>query len=135
MTNFTPGSKYATDTMGLILRMEKRKLSQTAKVIYNAAETGNTTIYIPAVVFTEILYLSEKQRISISIEDVEEYLKRFPNYQEFPLRFDVILKTAQIKDINELHDRLIAGTSFFLNVPLITNDPVIQASQFIKTVW
>lgn len=55
--------------------------------------------------------------------------------KEYPLNFDVIKSAARITDIRELHDRLIAGTSLFLNLPLITNDPVIQASEFVDTVW
>lgn len=135
MTNSTPANKFVTDTMGLILRMENRRLSQAVKAIFNNAELGDTIIFIPAIVFSEILYLSEKQRIEISLHEVAEYLKRYPNYKEYPLSFDVIKSAAQITDIKELHDRLIAGTSLFLNLSLITNDPVIQASEFVDTVW
>ena len=40
-----------------------------------------------------------------------------------------------ITDIPELHDRLIAATARIHNVELITNDPVIQASAFVRTIW
>ena len=62
-------------------------------------------------------------------------MERFPNYKEYPLSFRVIQSSAGITDIRELHDRLIAGTALYLDLPLITNDPVIQASEFVKTVW
>jgi predicted nucleic acid-binding protein len=51
------------------------------------------------------------------------------------MSFDVICAAAQITDIPELHDRIIAGTARLLNLELITNDPVIRASQFVKSVW
>lgn len=135
MTNSTPANRFVTDTMGIVLRMENRRLSQAVKAIFNNAESGDAIIFIPAIVISEILYLSEKQRIEISIQDVSEYLVRFPNYKEYSLSLDVIKSAARITDIRELHDRLIAGTSLFLNLPLITNDPVIQASEFVDTVW
>lgn len=135
MTNSTPASKFVTDTMGFILRMEHRRLNRQVKDIFDNAESGDTIIYIPGIVFSEILYLSEKQRIEISIHDVAEYLERYKNYKEYPLSFDVIKSSVRITDIRELHDRLIAGTSLLLNLPLITNDPVIQASEFVDTVW
>jgi hypothetical protein len=47
----------------------------------------------------------------------------------------VLQSAAQITDIRELHDRLIAATARLLDVALITNDPVIHASAFVKTVW
>lgn len=135
MTNSTPANKFVTDTMGLVLRIGNRKLSKAVKAIFNEAESGDIIVHIPAIVFSEILYLSEKQRIEISIQDVADYLKCYPNYKEYPLSFSVIQAAARITDISELHDRLIAGTSLYLDLPLITNDPVIQASEFVKTVW
>jgi predicted nucleic acid-binding protein len=41
----------------------------------------------------------------------------------------------EISDIPELHDRIIAATAIHRNAPLITNDPVIAASKFLKTLW
>jgi hypothetical protein len=49
--------------------------------------------------------------------------------------FDVVKSTAAIDDIPELHDRLIAGTATWLGVPILTNDPVMMASQHVQTVW
>jgi predicted nucleic acid-binding protein len=121
--------------MALVLRIEKRKLSQTAKEIFEHMESGSLTIYIPAMVFAEILYLSARHKISISLADVADYLKKNPNCREFPMSFAVVEATAQITDIRELHDRLIAGTARLLNLELITNDPIIQASSFLKTIW
>jgi hypothetical protein len=51
------------------------------------------------------------------------------------MSLNVIHSAAQITDIPELRDRLIAGTARLLNSELITNDPVIQASNFVRTVW
>ena len=34
----------------------------------------------------------------------------------------------------ELHDRLIAATAKHLDLPIITNDPDICASEFVTTV-
>ncbi len=86
-------------------------------------------------VFAEILYLSEKRRIGFSFSAVAEYLKRFPDYREYPMSLSVAQSTSEITDIPELHDRLIAGTARLLNLDLITNDPVIQASTFVRTIW
>lgn len=51
------------------------------------------------------------------------------------MSFAVVENASQITDIPELHDRLIAATAKSLNLDLITNDPKIQASQFVSTVW
>ncbi|MBW3624199.1 MAG: PIN domain-containing protein [Armatimonadetes bacterium] len=126
---------YVSDTMGLVLRMEERRLSPVARRIFEEAEAGNAVIYVSAITLAEILYLSEKQRISVSWAEVEMYLNRFSGYREQPLGMKILSSTAEITDVPELHDRLIAGTARFLNLDLITNDPVIQASAFVNTLW
>lgn len=135
MTNSIPPNEFVTDTMGLVLRIERRKLGPTAKSIFDSVESGDATAYVPALAFAEILYLSEKQRIGISLRAVADHLQQYPNYKEYPMSFAVIQSAAQIADIRELHDRLIAGTARLLNLDLITNDPTIRASSFVRTVW
>jgi predicted nucleic acid-binding protein len=121
--------------MGLVLRLERRKLSPTAKSLFELAESRSTAIYVPALVLAEILYLSEKQRIGLSVSQVADYMKRFPNYREYPMNLAVVQSAAQITDVPELHDRLIAGTARLLGLNLITNDPIIRTSSFVQTVW
>jgi predicted nucleic acid-binding protein len=135
MSSATLANEFVTDTMGLILRLEQRRLGPKAKATFEAMESGTVIIYIPAIVLAEILYLSEKQRISTSVRSVKDYLTRFPDCREMPLNLTVIQSATEITDIPELHDRLIAATARSLNRPLLTNDPVIQASTFVTTVW
>ena len=135
MTSSTPVSEFVTDTMGLVLRLEQRRMPPTAKAIFDAVESGQAIVYVPTIVFAEILYLSEKRRISLSLHTVAEHLEKFQHYQEYPMSLAVIQAAAQITDIPELHDRLIAGTARLLHLDLITNDPTIQASAFVRTVW
>jgi predicted nucleic acid-binding protein len=110
-------------------------LPPPVKAIFDTVESGNATVYVPTMVFAEILYLAEKQRISVSLRAVAEHLEKFQHYQEYPMSLAVIQAAALITDIPELHDRLIAGTARLLHLDLITNDPTIQASTFVRTVW
>lgn len=135
MSNASLASDYATDTMGLVLRLEGRHMGAQAQTVFAAAEAGQTIIHIPAMVLAEILYLSEKGRITASLTDVAQHLQTFPHYRECPLNRAVIEAAAQITDIRELHDRLIGATARWLNAALLTNDPVIQGSAFVKTLW
>ena len=110
-------------------------MGPTAKPILDSVESGDATVYVPTLIFAEILYLSEKQRIDISIRAVADHLQQYPNYKEYPMSLAVVQSAAPITDIRELHGRLIAGTARLLNLELITNDPTIQASSFVRTVW
>jgi predicted nucleic acid-binding protein len=135
MNNAIRSNEFVTDTMGLVLWLERRKFNPKVRAIYESAESGKAVIYIPAMVFAEILYLSEKHRISITLDQLSIYLKRCPHYRESAADLMTIQSAAQIIDIPELHDRLIAGTARRLGLALITNDPVIQASSFVETIW
>ncbi len=136
MKNDIPTNDFVTDTIAVVLRLEKRRKGKMAKSLFESAELGKTQIYIPSMVFAEILYLYEKRRISVFLDNVQDYLMQYlHNIKEYSMTFAVIQSSSKINDIRELHDRLIAGSALSLGLPLITNDPVIEASAFIKTVW
>ena len=135
-------AEYVTDTMALVLHLESRRMGSEARTAFSAAERGEkASIYVPAMVVAEILYLSERGRIEATIEDVSNLLPRpgeiarDGRFGLAPLDLWVLEAAARIKDIPEFHDRLIAATAVVRDVPLITNDPVIRASAFVRTVW
>ena len=86
MTNATPASKFVTDTVRLVSRIELRRLQPTAKSIFDPVEAGDVTVYIPALVFAEILCLSEKQRIDTLPRTVADHMKTHPNYKGYPMQ-------------------------------------------------
>jgi predicted nucleic acid-binding protein len=135
MTGDTHANDYVSDTVGLILRIEQRKMGSAAKTIFERAEAGNCTIYIPGIAFAEILYLSERNKIDISFQESLDYLTTYPSFKEYPTGLAVVQTAGDIIDIPELHDRLIAATAQLLNCELITNDRVIGESKFVRTIW
>ena len=135
MSSITSTNEFVTDTMGLILWFEHRKMPVNVKSLFQSAEEGQATIHIPTIVFAELLYLSEKGRIGVDLTTANTYLKQSPHFKEYPLNLAVIQAASEITDIPELHDRLIAATAYLLNLPLISNDPVIQTSTFVQTRW
>ena len=78
----------------------------------------------------EVLYLFEKNRIEVGLLHTEDLLKG-QNYQFEPLNLEILKTAAEIDDIPELHDRLIAATAKYLDIPIITNDPLIKKSKFV----
>lgn len=128
-------NKYVTDTMAIIKALNGKKvINNTIHSIFEDADKGKNIILIPSIVITEICYLYEKGRIKISIENIEEIISDAFNFVEEPLTLDIIKSSFEITDIPELHDRLIAGTAKYLDVPLLTNDPVIIKSKFVKII-
>lgn len=86
-------------------------------------------------VFAEILYLSERRRVSATVTNALDLIANYTNFKESPMNGDVIKAAAQITDIPELHDRTISASARRSNLELITNDSKIQNSNFVRTIW
>lgn len=128
-------NRYVTDTQAVIKFLNGKKvINDIADSIFRKTDEGENIIVIPSVVLFEIGYLHEKQRIPVSVKDIKNILEDSVNYREERLSIDIIESSFEIRDIPELHDRLIAGTARYLNLPLITNDPVILASRFVNCI-
>ena len=126
---------YVTDTMAIILRLERRRLSQNVKRIFDEVEGERLSLLIPAMVLAEVGYLAEKNKIDTNLQEVSDYCSKYPAVTFEPITDKIIKMSFEIDDIPELHDRIIAGTARFKNLELITNDPVIMASKYVSTVW
>ena len=83
-------SKFVSDTMALVLHLEKRKMPSKAKAIFEATEKGEHEIYIPTMVLAEIGYLSEKGRIETNIHAVEKQIEHYENFREKEMDAKVI---------------------------------------------
>lgn len=135
MTGSTRANDFVTDTMGFVLHLERRRMSVSVRTIFQQADTGEAMIHIPSLVFAEMLYLAEKKRIDVTLAQTTEFLATHPSYQEYPLSLAVVRAAGEIVDVPELHDRLIAGTARLLNLHLLTNDPVIHQSAYVRALW
>ena len=128
-------NRYVIDTQAIIKFLNGEKvINDHINLILNEADEGKNIIIIPSVVLFEIAYLNEKGRINISLDSISDIINTSSNYIEEQLSIDIIKASFQINDIPELHDRLIAGTAKHLNIPILTNDPEIINSLFVKCI-
>ncbi len=125
---------YVTDTQALVkFMMGQKVINEHSYQAFLSADKGESIIIIPAVVLMEVLYLFEKNRINVDLIQTESLLKS-KNYQFEPLSLEILKAASEINDIPELHDRLIAATAKYLDIPIITNDPDIRKSKFVTTL-
>ncbi len=127
---------FVTDTHALLWWfIDSPKISPKAVGVFEKCEAGNNIIFIPSIVLAEALTIFEKKRIPF---DFGKLLKRIDDSQNFvivPLDYAILRKMLDLKDIPELHDKIIVSTARFLNAPLITKDKVIQNLFPIRTIW
>lgn len=121
--------------MGFVLWLEVRKMPEKAKRIFQQSESEQAEIIIPGIVFAELAYLSEADRIDTNIKVARTALEKHSTIKEHPMSLTSVEQAFVIDDMPELHDKLVAAEGKILNAPIITNDPAIQASTFVETIW
>lgn len=127
--------EYLADTVAIIRHFAKSgKLGQTAQEIFKRVESGDDTICISVISIAEVMYLAEKNRISLKLDALKENIESSVNYKLIDLTIDIILVANRIHDL-ELHDRLIVASARYLDIPLITSDRKIQESGQVTIKW
>jgi len=111
---------YVTDTHPLLWHMTgDQRLSSAAKDIFDKED-----IYIPCIVFFEMLYLIEKKKIPVNFATLVTMVSSSQNYRVEPICLPIIERARVIskETLPDPWDRLIAATSIHLKLPLISRD-------------
>ena len=123
---------FVTDTHPLIWHMtDDPRLSLKVKRIFD-----EDYIFIPCIVFFELLYLVEKKRIVSDFDGFLTMVSSSENYNVEPLCLPVIeaSKTIPREKVPDPWDRLIAATSIHLSLPLITRDEALREIG-LEVIW
>ena len=70
--------------------------------------------------------------------DFKKLLKQINDSEHFvivALDYNILEKMVDLREVPELHDKIIASTAKYLNLPIITKDKVLQEIPHIKTEW
>ncbi len=127
---------YVTDTHSLIWYLtDDPKLSATAKRTFEWADIFQDYIYIPCIVFFELLYLIKKKKIDVDFDSFIKLVSSSKNYRVEPLCLPIIENSRKIhKKVVDPWDRLIAATSMHLNAPLISKDRLLRGIG-LEVIW
>ena len=123
---------FVTDTHSLLWHMtDDPRLSLRVKKIFD-----KDYIFIPCIVFFELLYLVEKKKIVSDFDSFITLVSSSENYKVEPLCIPIIEKSKKIprEIVADPWDRLIAATSMHLRVPLITRDKTLRKIG-LEVVW
>jgi PIN domain nuclease of toxin-antitoxin system len=114
------------------------RLSVTARTFMDDAAAGGHNIALSPISLAEIVYLVEKNRLSVSAyEDLQAALSD-PEYviEEAPFTAEVVEAMRQVPraQLPDMPDRIVAATAAFLRVPVISRDGCLKSSN-VRTVW
>ena len=127
---------FVTDTHALIWWFtDSPKISLKAAEIFEKCERGENIIFVPSIVIAEALSIFDKKRVIFDFRRLFKMINDSVNFRLIALDYPILLKMVALKDIPELHDKIIVSTAKYLNLPVITKDEILQSISHIKTVW
>ena len=127
--------EYLLDTNAIVRHFAQiSKLGKKAKEIISRAEKDQHQLFVSIISLIEIMYLSEKKRIPLTLDEIINDLNKKECYSI--VEFDVeILKKAASFHFYELHDRLILATAMVLGMPVISSDKKFDSVEDIEVIW
>lgn len=136
--NAQPGSAstaYVVDTHALVWRLTgDPRLSPGATAIFNAAERGDVTLLLSAIVVAELYYLNRKHHY-LDFTGTMHWLMAAPYVHLVAFTVEHAIDLEHDEVVPEMHDRIIAGIARRLKVPVLTRDPFITRSGVAQIAW
>jgi PIN domain nuclease of toxin-antitoxin system len=128
-------NKYVIDTHPLIWYFSRpSNLSETAYEITEHTELGKNIIFITIIVLSELLHISERNRITINLDQILEIIHESENFIISNYDYPIFMSMKRLQGL-EMHDRIIAATSILKESPLITKDSMLTSRHEINTIW
>ena len=126
---------YLLDTVALVRHFTGLgKIGHRAATLLEGIEQGRDSLLISIVSLMEVLYLSEKRRISIDLGSTLDRIRASECYAVVDLNTE-ILRAAETIEFRELHDRLILATAKWLDVPVLSSDQEFETVDGIEVIW
>lgn len=127
---------FVTDTHALLWWFtDSSKISPKVSAIFEKCEMGENVVFVPSIVIAEALSIFDKKRISFNFKRLLKKIHDSENFVLIALDYPILQKMVALKEIHELHDKIIVSTAKYLNLPIITKDEILQNLPNIKTVW
>ena len=127
---------YVTDTHALLWWFtDSPKLGSRASEIFTSCERGESIIFVPSIVIAELISIFDKKRVTFDFENLFERIRESDNFILVALHYPILERMVSLKEVPELHDKIIASTAAYLDVPIISKDSLLQKLVSIKTVW
>lgn len=116
---------------------DKRLSSSAGDFIDRSAKSGHQII-VSSISLAEIVYLTEKGRLSADIYNGMKAALSDPEhvFQEAVFTREIVDAMRQVprEDIPDMPDRIVAATAVYFRVPVISRDGRIRSSN-IQTIW
>ena len=126
---------YVADTHSLVWYFtEDPRLSKKALDAFEQTKQKDLII-IPTVVLAELMFISQKGKITITFSETLKKIEESENFNVAPLDIEILKVADKMEADIEMHDKLIAATALHFEAALITKDEEIKKLGIVSTVW
>jgi predicted nucleic acid-binding protein len=126
---------YVIDTHALIWYFtgSPRLSKSMVRVIDKCISSGEGIIFVPTIVLTESLDISQKKRVAFDFDEMYKFIKENPVFEIVDFSQYIFEETPKIKKALEIHDKIIYATARIFDASIITKDGVLK--DIADTVW
>lgn len=135
MKNLREDILYVLDTHVLIWYFTGSKhLHKKLKESIDATRARGGRLLVPTIVLSEALDIAEKGRVELDFTEMYNLVQEEAEFEIVGFGVDIFDEILHIKEIKEIHDRIIVATARFYEAGILTKDQIICASGEVKVL-
>ncbi len=126
---------YVLDTHVLIWYfIGSQRLKPRLKEQIDEVRNQSGRLLIPTIVLSEALDVAEKGRVEFDFAGMYERIRNEKEFEIIGFSPEIFEETRQIKEIVEIHDRIIVATARFYRDGVMTKDRIIRESGEVEAL-
>ena len=125
---------YVVDTHVLVWYfIGSKRLQKKLKEKIDAVRNLGGRLLVPTIVLAEALDIAEKGRVDFDFDAMYRRIVEEPEFEIVGFSPEIFEVAVRLRDVKEIHDRIIAATARFYRVGVLTKDKVINKSRDLES--
>jgi len=112
-----------------------KRLKRRAKEAIDDCINRGGKLLVPTIVLSEALDIAEKRKVEFDFQEMYRLISDNPFFEIIGFTTGIFDETLEIKDIQEIHDRIIVATAIFYSADIITKDKIIRTSGEVESLF
>jgi PIN domain nuclease of toxin-antitoxin system len=127
--NMEKNMLYVLDTHVLIWYfIGSKRLHKDIREKIDTTRNQSGRLLVPTIVLAEALDIAEKGRVELDFSEMYRLIQEEPEFEIVGFGSEIFDEAIRIKEIKEIHDRIIVATARFYHVCILTKDRIISES-------
>ncbi|MBI3990376.1 MAG: type II toxin-antitoxin system VapC family toxin [candidate division NC10 bacterium] len=126
---------YVMDTHVLIWYfIGSKRLKPALKEKIDETRNRNGRLLVPTIVLVEALDIAEKGKVQFDFSEMYRLIREEPEFEIVSFSPEIFKTAIQVRNVPDLHDRIIVATARFYGTGILTKDRLILESGEIQSL-